>query len=89
MLRIINKDRDVFNLLLMSGEAHFHVTVFVNKQNMRCWTEVNRREVYEQPLRSHRVAVGYNVEEELLGLLDHFPLKMIIVKALQLLLSAM
>jgi hypothetical protein len=37
MLRIISEDRDVLNLLLMSGEAHFHVAVFVNKQNMRRW----------------------------------------------------
>jgi hypothetical protein len=30
ILGIINEDRDDVNLALMSDEAHFHVTVFVN-----------------------------------------------------------
>jgi hypothetical protein len=35
MLRIINEDHEGLILILMSDEAHFHVTGFMNKQNMR------------------------------------------------------
>ena len=57
-LRIINGDPDVLNLEpLMSDEVHFHVTGFVNQQNMRYWTAMDPRELHEQPLRSPKVTV--------------------------------
>ena len=52
MLRMINGDPDVLNLVLMSDEVHFHVTGFVNKQNMCYWAPVNPIELHDQPLHS-------------------------------------
>jgi hypothetical protein len=46
MLRNINEDPDVLNLVLMSNKAHFHVS-FMNKQNIRHWAPVNPRELHK------------------------------------------
>jgi hypothetical protein len=61
MLRIIDEDPYLTNLVLMCDEAHFHVTGFVNKQNIRHWAPVNPREFHEQPLYSPKVTVWCGV----------------------------
>jgi len=40
-LRLINENQELVNNLLMSDEAHFHVSGFVNKQNFRYWSATN------------------------------------------------
>lgn len=41
----------------MSDEARFHLSGYVNKQNFRFWSEVNPRELHQQPLHSTKVTV--------------------------------
>jgi hypothetical protein len=36
-LDLVNNNRDIVNTLLMSDEAHFHMSGYVNKQNCRHW----------------------------------------------------
>jgi hypothetical protein len=60
MLRNINEDPDVLNLVLMRNKAHFHVS-FMNKQNIRHWAPVNPRELHKQPLHSPKVTVWCGV----------------------------
>ncbi|KFM83566.1 hypothetical protein X975_18569, partial [Stegodyphus mimosarum] len=44
-------------LVFFSDEAHFHLSGFVNKQNMRYWSSTNPRKLHEQPLHTERVTV--------------------------------
>jgi len=37
MLNLIGEDEDIVNNIWMSDEAHFHLSGFVNKQNLRYW----------------------------------------------------
>lgn len=43
--------------LWMSDEAHFHLTGYVNKQNMRYWAQTNPTELHQRPLHSAKVTV--------------------------------
>lgn len=36
----------------MTDEAHFHLTGFVNRQNMKYWSDENMHEIVEKPLHS-------------------------------------
>lgn len=56
-LDLINEDEDIVNRLWMSDEAHFHLSGYVNKQNFRFWSDVNPRELHQQPLHSKKVTV--------------------------------
>ena len=62
ILGIINDDDDALKLALMSEEAYFHVTGFVNKRNVRYWATVNPTELHEQPLHSPDVTVWCGVK---------------------------
>lgn len=53
MLVTIPRDTIVF----FSDEAHFHLTGWVNKQNMRYWSVTNPRQLHQKPLHSDRVTV--------------------------------
>ena len=44
-------------ILITSHEAHFCLSSFVNKQNFRCWSESNPRELHKRLLHSERVIV--------------------------------
>lgn len=44
-------------LVFFSDEAHFHLSGCVNRQNMRYWSGINPRELYQRPLHSDRVTV--------------------------------
>ena len=57
---IINKcrdDNDFLLLLIASDEAHFNLSVYVNKQNFRFWARENPQNLHERPLHSKRVTV--------------------------------
>jgi hypothetical protein len=56
-LQLINQKQELVNNLLMSDEAHFHLSGFVNKQNFRYWSSTNPIELHERPLHSSKVTV--------------------------------
>ncbi|KAJ4432654.1 hypothetical protein ANN_21277 [Periplaneta americana] len=60
---MLNADSDIQNKLIMSDEAHFHLSEFVNKQNFRYWTEDQSIQVHEQPLHSEKVTVWCDVSD--------------------------
>ncbi|XP_039275893.1 leucine-rich repeat serine/threonine-protein kinase 1-like [Nilaparvata lugens] len=60
-LDLINEDEDIVNRLWMSDEAHFHLSGYVNKQNFRFWSDVNPRELHQQPLHSKKLLSHHNV----------------------------
>jgi hypothetical protein len=45
-LQLNNENQELVNNLLMSGEAHFHLSGFVNKQNFRYWSATNAIELH-------------------------------------------
>jgi hypothetical protein len=45
------------NAIIMSDEAHFHLSGEVNKQNLRYWASENPLNIREKPLHSERVTV--------------------------------
>ena len=55
--RMIDEDPDILNRLMISDEAHFHLSGFVNKQNFRYWATENPQQLHEEPLHSQKVTV--------------------------------
>ena len=53
-LQLINQNQEFVNNLLMSKEAHFHLSRFVNKQNFHYWSAI---ELHERPLHSSNFTV--------------------------------
>jgi hypothetical protein len=56
-LQLINQKHELVNNLWMSDEAHFQLSVFVNKQIFRYWSATNPTELHTRPLRSSKVTV--------------------------------
>jgi hypothetical protein len=52
LLNMINENPDLVNNILMSDEAHFHPSGFVNKQNFHYWSSENPQRVHEKLLHS-------------------------------------
>jgi hypothetical protein len=50
-------DVGVINTVLMTDEAHFHLSGYVNKQNYRYWAPENPQELHQRPLHSERLTV--------------------------------
>jgi len=46
MSGLLRENPDILNNLLMTDEAHFHLSGFVNKQNTRYWSPVNPKELF-------------------------------------------
>jgi hypothetical protein len=61
MSGLLRENPDILNNLLMTDEAHFHLSGSVNKQNMRYWSPVNPKELNEMPLHSPKVMVWCGV----------------------------
>ena len=59
--QMISENKDTVPNLLMSGEAHFHLTGFVNKQNHRYWSDTNPQLFHKIPLHSPKVRVWCGV----------------------------
>lgn len=47
--------------LIMSDEAHFELSGYVNKQNFRYWCSENPRQLHQRPLHSRKVTVWCGV----------------------------
>ncbi|KAJ4438681.1 hypothetical protein ANN_14628 [Periplaneta americana] len=58
---MLNADPDILNKLIMSNEACFHLSGFVNKQNFRYWNEDQPMQVHEQPLHSEKMTLWCDV----------------------------
>ena len=56
LLEMLNDD-GVINTVLMTDEAHFHLSGYVNKQNFRYWAHENPQQLHQRPLRSKRLNV--------------------------------
>ena len=50
-------DETFISHLIMSDEAHFHISGYVNKQNCRFWCDENPRIIHEQSLHPQKVTV--------------------------------
>jgi len=53
----MQKDDCVINTVLITDEAHFHLSGYVNKQNYRYWPRENPQEIHQRPLHSERLTV--------------------------------
>ena len=56
LLKMLNDDA-VINTILMTDEAHFHLSGYVNKQNYHYWAPENPQELHKHPLHSKRLTV--------------------------------
>ena len=56
-LQLINQNQELVNNLLMSDEAHFHLSGFVNKQNFHYWSATKPIALHERPLHSSKITV--------------------------------
>ena len=50
-------DDGVINTVLMTDEAHFHLSGYANKQNYSYWAPENPQELHQRPLHSERLTV--------------------------------
>ena len=57
MLDLINRNKEVLNNLIMSDEAHFHLTGLVNKQNCGYWSDRHSRILIQKPMHSSKITV--------------------------------
>jgi hypothetical protein len=53
--------REVFDVLIMSDEANFHLSRYVNKQNCRNLSYITTTQIHEKPLNSEHVVVSKGV----------------------------
>jgi len=56
LLEMLN-DVGVISTLLMTDEAHFHLSGYVNKQNYGSWAPENPQGLHQRPLHSERLTV--------------------------------
>jgi hypothetical protein len=56
LLEMLNDD-GVRSTFLMTDEAHFHLSDYVNKQNYRYWAPENPQQLHQRPLHSERLTV--------------------------------
>ncbi len=57
LLELADQHHAFITNLMMTDEAHFHLSGFVNKQNCRFWASENSRVIYPRPLHPLRVTV--------------------------------
>ena len=56
LLEMLNDD-GVISTVLMTDEAYFHLSGYVNKQNYRYWPPENPQEIHQHPLHSESLTV--------------------------------
>jgi hypothetical protein len=54
---LVNNNHDIVNTLLLSDEAHFCMSSYVNKQNCHYWAPNNPRELNQRHLHSAEMTV--------------------------------
>ena len=58
-LGFVKNNSDIVNTLLMSDEAHFLVSGYMNKENCRYWAPNNPHELHQRPLHGANVPVWW------------------------------
>lgn len=61
ILNLNNEVNDFQSKIIMSDEAHFHLSGYVNKQNLRFWGTQNPRVMHEKPLHPLKATVWCGV----------------------------
>ena len=56
-LERLQQDETILSALAMTDEANFHLSGFVNKQNLRYYAERNPQLLHEKPLHSQKIVV--------------------------------
>ena len=51
----------VYEVILMSDKAHFHLLGTVNKQNFHYWADSNPQQLHQRPVHSPQVTVWCRV----------------------------
>ena len=69
LLEMLNEG-SVINTVLMTDEAHFHLSGYVNKQNYCYWAPENPQELHQRPLHSERLTVWCGIAS--FGVLDPY-----------------
>lgn len=76
MLALLKDSPHVLKDLLFTDEIHFHLSGFINRQNMRYWAPNNPYKIVEKPLHIPKMtvwcAVGMN------GIIGSYFLKMVL-----------
>jgi hypothetical protein len=60
-LETVNNDEGVLDVLIVSDEAHFHLSGYINKQNFRYWSDKNPMQLHEKPLHSEKITIWCGV----------------------------
>ena len=61
MLAMLRDSPDLLKKLIFTDEAHFYLSDFVNRQNMRYWAPDNPNVILQKPLHSPKVTVWCGV----------------------------
>jgi hypothetical protein len=69
-VRMLEILQDQYALFMTSGEAHFHLDGYVNKQNCRYRAHGNPRRFNQQPLHSEKVTVWCALSK--VGIIGHY-----------------
>ena len=56
-VRLVNARPDLLDNIIMSDEAHFHLSGFVNKQNLRYWYAEQPIQLHKKPLHAKKISV--------------------------------
>lgn len=56
-VRLLGERADLMDNLIMSDEAHFSLSGFVNKQNFRYWCAEQPMQLHEKPLHAEKITV--------------------------------
>ena len=56
-LRRLVEDEHFYRRIIFSGEAHFHIGGYFNKQNFRIWGSENPNVIIEKPMHPQRVII--------------------------------
>jgi len=61
LLKMLNDD-GVINTVLITDEAHFHLSGYMNKENYHYWAPENPQELHQHPLHRERLTVCCGIE---------------------------
>jgi hypothetical protein len=60
-LDLVDNDEGVLDILIISNEAHFHLSGYINKQNFGYLSDNNPMQIHEKPIHSEKVTLWCDV----------------------------